>query len=113
LSAPDDQSVSRIHAHVWHDGHGWWVADLGSTNGTYHNGRLVTRDPVGPLRLADLVQFGQSCLRVESVRAPGPGEVATRLPRQRVRVGPTVWTWSLTEVDAPGGGVRCASLRGA
>jgi hypothetical protein len=74
LAAPDDDSVSRTHAHVWHDGRDWWVADLGSTNGTWLNGVRLGRQPAGPLRPADLVQFAKQCMRVESVEAADRGE---------------------------------------
>lgn len=35
VSLPDDPDVSRLHARLyWLDG-GWWLEDLGSTNGTF------------------------------------------------------------------------------
>ncbi|MEO1481190.1 MAG: adenylate/guanylate cyclase domain-containing protein [Myxococcota bacterium] len=54
----DDESVSKHHAEVRvaDDGH-WWLADLGSSNGTLVNGYLVN----APHRLAegDEVEFGR------------------------------------------------------
>jgi Domain of unknown function (DUF1707)/FHA domain len=51
-----DHSVSRWHASLQWDGHGWLLDDLGSTNGTRLNGWRVT----APSRVAagDLVSFG-------------------------------------------------------
>src|SRR5436305_264260 len=53
----DQLSVSRHHAEVrpLPDG-GFEVADLGSTNGTFHNGQSVTR---APLREGDLISVGR------------------------------------------------------
>jgi len=35
VSLPDDPDISRLHARLyWLDG-GWWLEDLGSTNGTF------------------------------------------------------------------------------
>jgi pSer/pThr/pTyr-binding forkhead associated (FHA) protein len=39
------QEVSRYHALIWREASGVWVADLGSVNGTYADGRPA-RDPV-------------------------------------------------------------------
>jgi hypothetical protein len=51
-----DITVSRWHAGLAHDSHGWLLTDLGSTNGTRLNGwRVRTPVPVGP---GDQVSFG-------------------------------------------------------
>ncbi|MBT2387209.1 FHA domain-containing protein [Streptomyces sp. ISL-11] len=56
--AVDDLVVSRSHAELrtLPDG-GYEIVDLGSHNGTYLNGRLVHRAPVGP---GDIVGIGHS-----------------------------------------------------
>src|SRR5260370_25673480 len=62
----DDASVSRCHAEVAATDRGWRVRDLGSTNGTRLNGiRLGTGQ--WPLRVRDLLQFGEVALVVEAL----------------------------------------------
>ncbi|MFK4085607.1 FHA domain-containing protein [Kribbella sp. NPDC020789] len=51
-----DISVSRFHAELRHVGDGWMVRDLGSMNGTEHNGRRITA-PVR-VRPGDRLSFG-------------------------------------------------------
>lgn len=56
-----DATVSRHHAELRRRGDVWWLADLGSTNGTRLNGlRLI--EPV-PVRPGDQVTFGGSRFR--------------------------------------------------
>jgi hypothetical protein len=57
----DDSFASAAHARVYPSAHGVFIEDLGSTNGTYVNGRQVTR----PLQLQvdDTVQIGDTELR--------------------------------------------------
>src|ERR1051326_5748374 len=43
IALPDEPSVSRFHARItFHDGN-FQVEDLGSTNGTFLNGRIIKR----------------------------------------------------------------------
>jgi hypothetical protein len=51
-----DMTVSRTHAGLRRDAHGWLLSDAGSTNGTRLNGWRVT-DPV-PVQAGDRVTFG-------------------------------------------------------
>ena len=53
--AIDDRRVSRRHAELVQSNGRWMVHDLGSTNGTAVNGRLVTQ---APLRDGDRVSLG-------------------------------------------------------
>jgi len=47
-------------------GRSWYVEDLGSTNGTFVNGRAVAA--VSPLGFGDEVAIGQVRLRLERAR---------------------------------------------
>ncbi len=60
----DDSSVSRNHAEIRYTDRGWRVRDLGSTNGTRLNGVRLSAGP-WPLRIRDLVQFGEIATVVE------------------------------------------------
>jgi pSer/pThr/pTyr-binding forkhead associated (FHA) protein len=42
----DDPMISRRHAEVSHDDGHWWIADLGSRNGTLVDGERITRVPL-------------------------------------------------------------------
>lgn len=52
----DDVTVSRNHAEIQHDQHGWLLRDKGSLNGTYVNRRLVDE---ARLANGDEVQIGK------------------------------------------------------
>ena len=57
-----DTFVSQLHARVFRRDGSIFVEDLGSTNGTYLNGRKVT-SPV-TVRKGDRVQFGRTTMEV-------------------------------------------------
>lgn len=60
----DDDYASTRHATLTRDDQGhWWVADLGSTNGTAVNTRLITQ----PTRLqaGDTIRIGRTQIKVE------------------------------------------------
>src|ERR1700729_4002232 len=67
----DDSSVSRYHAEVRATERGWRVRDLGSTNGTRLNGVRLGNGQ-WPLRVKDLLQFGEIAVVVESVQENDP-----------------------------------------
>jgi diguanylate cyclase (GGDEF)-like protein len=56
----DQESISRHHARISFDGASYWIADLGSTNGTYVNDELVREQR---LRDGDQVRIGRSILK--------------------------------------------------
>ena len=59
---PDDSFVSQLHARVFRRDGDIYVEDLGSTNGTFLNGRKVS-SPVS-IRKGDKVQFGRTTVEV-------------------------------------------------
>ena len=59
----DDPFASTEHAVLTFRGRAWYVEDLGSTNGTYVNGRRV--DGVAPIGFGDELQVGQVRFRLE------------------------------------------------
>ncbi len=61
------RTVSKLHAEIIQRDGGLWIKDLGSTNGTFINGKRVTE--AEPLNEGDLVQFGKIILHVNQKRA--------------------------------------------
>jgi FHA domain/Domain of unknown function (DUF1707) len=56
-----DDTVSRRHAELRFEDGRWLLRDLGSSNGTYVNGRWVTEAEV---RAGDVIHFGGASLRL-------------------------------------------------
>jgi pSer/pThr/pTyr-binding forkhead associated (FHA) protein len=63
VALPADAFVSQVHARVFRRGDGYWVEDLGSTNGTLVNGRRVSG--AVPVRRGDRLQVGRSVLELQ------------------------------------------------
>jgi two-component system cell cycle response regulator len=57
----DQESVSRNHCRVRFDGSGFFVSDLGSTNGTYVNDNLIEGE--ARLRHGDQLKVGRTILK--------------------------------------------------
>ncbi len=53
----DDPGISRQHAGIRGDAHGFWIADLGSRNGTFVNERAVPENPPRRLRHLDQIEL--------------------------------------------------------
>ena len=53
----DHQGVSRQHAGIRGDSEGYWIADLGSRNGTFINGEGLSNEP-RRLRNFDRIELG-------------------------------------------------------
>ncbi len=62
----DDPYASTNHAALTYRGRGWYVEDLGSTNGTYVNRTRV--DGVAAISYGDEIQVGDVRLRLERGR---------------------------------------------
>ncbi len=61
----DIKTVSRRHAKISRDSNVWQIEDLGSTNGTWVNGKRLVEGLPYPLRAGDIVALSLSCeLRV-------------------------------------------------
>jgi pSer/pThr/pTyr-binding forkhead associated (FHA) protein len=57
-----DTYVSNVHARIYERDGGWWLEDLGSTNGTYVNRtRVSTPTAVGP---GDEIRMGKATLEL-------------------------------------------------
>ena len=62
VALADDTFVSQLHARLFHADGGWFVEDLGSTNGTFLNRQKVSGPQ--PLRKGDRLQVGRTVLEV-------------------------------------------------
>ena len=54
--------MSSFHARIYRHDSGWYVEDLGSTNGTYLNQKRVTSP--AELRAGDRVKIGKTTLEL-------------------------------------------------
>ena len=63
----DDPYVSGSHAELVADERGFWLTDVGSTNGTTLNGTRIAPDNKMALNDGDEIVFGQTALRFEIV----------------------------------------------
>jgi pSer/pThr/pTyr-binding forkhead associated (FHA) protein/NADPH-dependent 2,4-dienoyl-CoA reductase/sulfur reductase-like enzyme len=63
----DDLTVSRAHAEISRDGDDWIVKDVGSSNGTFVDGRRVEARKKEPLREGTEIRFGAVEMAVKTV----------------------------------------------
>lgn len=90
----DGKGVSRCHAYLERQGLSWSIADAGSTNGTFVNGRRVAQ---AVLRAHDRISVGLVELEVlESGPAPPGGQ-----PGAGAREAEGPWTAPLEPFGAP------------
>ncbi|MGF1678255.1 MAG: FHA domain-containing protein [Candidatus Methylacidiphilales bacterium] len=85
-----DASLSRNHARIYNVAEGFWVEDLGSTNGTFVRANPI-QEPTSMVA-GELVQFGNVVFRYE-IRKEFSVQVTTRLPTAPVE--------SITPVEVP------------
>jgi predicted component of type VI protein secretion system len=79
----DDPSVSRNHARLLNNEEGFFVEDLGSSNGTAMRGALITTRT--PISYGNIVHIGSVPFRVDPEVA---GEVETKPPPSARNVNP-------------------------
>ena len=63
VALPDDTFVSQLHARVFRRDGDFYIEDLGSTNGTYLNGKKVSAASV--MRKGDRVQVGRTSMELQ------------------------------------------------
>lgn len=63
ITIPDDTFASGLHARVYRDAGSLYIDDLGSTNGTFVNGRRITSATA--LSVGDSIQIGQTIIEVD------------------------------------------------
>ncbi len=63
-----DTQVSRRHAQITFNSLGFWIEDLGSTNGTYVNGVRITGK--APLRDKDVIRLGGTTMIFDQASIP-------------------------------------------
>lgn len=61
----DDPLVSGAHCRILPNDDGFLLQDLGSTNGTYHNGRRIQ---TGKLQSGDTIGCGKTIMRLQVSR---------------------------------------------
>jgi pSer/pThr/pTyr-binding forkhead associated (FHA) protein len=88
FDAHRDIDASSRHAELRHTDAGWVLVDLGSSNGTYVDGRRVTEAPVAPNTAIDL-QFGPGGPRVRLFL--GEDEAIAHLPRPELGTARPRW----------------------
>src|SRR5262249_40510039 len=71
----------------------WRVRDLGSTNGTRLNG-VRLGNGLWPLRVKDLLQFGEVAMVVEAITEGEPEPAPESVPDMMQVCGSTVRSWS-------------------
>lgn len=84
----DESGLSRQHARLVPTGDGVQVEDLGSTNGTFINGKRVQRGFAAP---GDEIGFDTLRFRVTSPGQQDPATAAAQVAAVRRRISP--WWW--------------------
>ncbi|WP_369214633.1 FHA domain-containing protein [Streptomyces flavofungini] len=94
-----DASISRFHAEVRREGHGFMLYDLGSSNGTFVNGERTTSRVLQP---GDLITIGEETFRFD---AAGPMETIMDLSvLQALTPPPAEQSVPVLKVTVSGGG---------
>jgi adenylate cyclase len=70
LDLVPDGKVSRRHGRIWLEDDKWWIEDLNSSRGTRLNGKEIKGAGKQRLRTADVIEVGETALRINSLE-PG------------------------------------------
>ncbi|HIE57803.1 MAG TPA: FHA domain-containing protein [Anaerolineales bacterium] len=93
----DDKTISRRHAKINHLNGRYFIADLGSSNGTFINGNRLGSSPV-PLAPGDQIQLGTAVTLVfEPLVSP---EAPTRIGK-RVNIHGAATVFDAESIDLP------------
>ena len=65
------QAVSRTHGRIIPLGTFWFYQDLGSTNGSWHNGNVVPAQALRLLRSGDMIQLADAILKITEISDTG------------------------------------------
>lgn len=89
--------VSRHHGRLDFKESAWFYTDLGSTNGTFHNGELLSPNKPVMLQDGDVLRignpddpYGQTVTLTFRTGMPGPAPSGIPLPRGTVQLGTTL-----------------------
>src|SRR6185312_9773187 len=111
-------TVSEAHASVQLKGADWFLTDLGSRNGTKHNGQKLLPERTRKLHDGDLIDIGNYVLSfhsgvvtTEPMSAERTAELARRLWREAQSArGVQIEAPSLRVINGPRAGVRLEIL---
>jgi pSer/pThr/pTyr-binding forkhead associated (FHA) protein len=67
-------AASRRHARLLREGTGWVILDLGSTNGTWLNGRRLPAGQPAPVQPGDHLRLGETAVEILPEAAPAPSK---------------------------------------
>lgn len=68
-----DESVSNIHARIFHKEENWWVEDLQSTNGTFLNEEPIVTPTI--IVAGDQITCGKTTIEITMNNNPLPTEI--------------------------------------
>ncbi len=72
LDLSPDLKVSRRHGRIWEENGQFWIEDLNSSRGTLLSGVEIKGQGKRELKLGDVIQAGQTTLRVDALETRAP-----------------------------------------
>ncbi|HEV3206395.1 MAG TPA: adenylate/guanylate cyclase domain-containing protein [Terriglobales bacterium] len=70
LDLAPDAKASRLHGRIWFENDHWWIEDLNSSHGTRLNDREIKGKGKQQLQVKDVIQVGETTLRIEALESP-------------------------------------------